>query len=105
MQNKVVGVKCRFEQPKGLNSFCASTDCCWFLQISNAQFKKQLEHFQNFRATKKTMNTNTVHLTDSQINIYNEQLVSLMNSIHSELKLIIEDELFSLLQDSMLTVN
>ena len=37
--------------------------------------------------------------------MYNEQLVSLMDSINQELKLIIEDELFDKLSDAIPAVN
>ena len=58
-------------------------------------------HFEHFRATRKNTNSSQVHLVDPQINMYNEQLVKLMQSIHSELKLIIEDELFDKVNASL----
>ena len=47
------------------------------------------------------MTSQTVQLTDAKINTYNEQLMQMMNSINQELQLIIEDELFDKLSDSI----
>ena len=47
------------------------------------------------------MTSREVHLTDPKINMYNQQIIQLMHSIHEELKLIIEDELFNKIGDSM----
>ena len=64
-----------------------------------------MNKFQNFRATQRSQNSNQIHLVTPQINMYNEQLVSLMDSINQELKFIIEDELFDKLSDSIPAVN
>lgn len=55
-----------------------------------------MDLFEEFRAVRGR-GKNTINLTDPQINTFNEKLGELMEGIHQELKLLIEDDLYQLI--------
>lgn len=100
-EKNIISIKAKFEQPKNLCISQKSIDFCWFLQIQNSEYKKHQSELQDFKVSRKQGNSQTQQLTDAQISRYNEQILELLNLIHQELKVIIEDELYDKLLLSM----